>query len=154
MCHKLHTAYTSVCRFTAVLNEWCQCVHRFPAEMVLICAPSLLRTALLCQRRALHGLSLSSPRFLFCPVICHRPVLPTLLSYTPVCLRELPVCVPAIRGPVNKFHTSARLHAPPAVLLWLLVKPLQKITAIILGRWDTLYKDYRHGPSIYLLSII
>ncbi|XP_034035101.1 metalloendopeptidase OMA1, mitochondrial [Thalassophryne amazonica] len=40
-------------------------------------------------------------------------------------------------------HTSVPLRALPAPLLWLLVKPLQKITAIILGRslrkwWGTL----------------
>ncbi|KAK3516605.1 hypothetical protein QTP70_021946 [Hemibagrus guttatus] len=42
--------------------------------------------------------------------------------------------VPAFSGLVKKFHTSSGLGAPPAALLWVLVKPLQKITAIILGR--------------------
>lgn len=32
------------------------------------------------------------------------------------------------------FHTSAPVRALPAPLLWLLLKPLQKITAVILGR--------------------
>ncbi|KAK5869957.1 hypothetical protein PBY51_024630 [Eleginops maclovinus] len=34
----------------------------------------------------------------------------------------------------HHFHTSAPVNALPAPLLWLLLKPLQKLTAIILGR--------------------
>ncbi|KAI5619880.1 metalloendopeptidase OMA1, mitochondrial [Silurus asotus] len=49
-------------------------------------------------------------------------------------VRQVPVFCPAFSDHVKKFHTSEKLQAPPAVVLWLLVKPLQKITAIILGR--------------------
>ncbi|TNN26751.1 hypothetical protein EYF80_063112 [Liparis tanakae] len=45
---------------------------------------------------------------------------------------------PARPGPVLRahlFHTSAPARAPlPAPLVWLLLKPLQKLAAIILGR--------------------
>lgn len=46
---------------------------------------------------------------------------------------------PLPRGPVltpcgHCFHTSARLSALPAPLIWMIIKPLQKIVAIILGR--------------------
>ncbi|TKS74911.1 Metalloendopeptidase OMA1, mitochondrial [Collichthys lucidus] len=36
-------------------------------------------------------------------------------------------------GPVH-FHTSASVRALPAPLIWLVIKPLQKLVAIILGR--------------------
>ncbi|TDH08151.1 hypothetical protein EPR50_G00095120 [Perca flavescens] len=47
--------------------------------------------------------------------------------------------LPLHPGPVlaqcgHLFHTSAPVRAPPAPLIWLLLKPLQKIMAIILGR--------------------
>lgn len=34
----------------------------------------------------------------------------------------------------HHFHTSARGNALPAAVVWLVVKPLQKLTAVILGR--------------------
>lgn len=108
---------------------------------------SRLRTVLLCQEQTLNGWSSRSPWYqssdlrstaALCssrPSIYRKTILPRLLSSAPVCVRQLPVHFPAISGPVKKlFHTSAGLRAQPAVLLWLLVKPLQKVTAIILGR--------------------
>ncbi|MCI4389346.1 hypothetical protein PGIGA_G00096950 [Pangasianodon gigas] len=77
--------------------------------------------------------------------ICHKTILPRHLSSAPVCIRQLPVHFPAVSGPVKEFHTSAGLRAPPAVLLWLLVKPLQKVTAIILGR--SIRKWWKALPS-------
>ncbi|KAF5900459.1 histone H2A deubiquitinase MYSM1-like, partial [Clarias magur] len=44
------------------------------------------------------------------------------------------VCVHGLSGPGKEFHTSAGLHAAPPLVLWFLIKPLQKVTAIILGR--------------------
>ena len=37
-------------------------------------------------------------------------------------------------SPPQHFHTSSPLRAIPAPLLWLILKPLQKILAIIVGR--------------------
>ncbi|XP_053469946.1 metalloendopeptidase OMA1, mitochondrial [Ictalurus furcatus] len=124
--------------------------------MVVIClrfcqkafSPTLsrVRTLLLCHKQSLNGCSSRDPGFhssdlhstaVFClnrSPICLRTISPRLRSSAPVCVRQLPVRSPAFCGPVKKFHTSAGLRAPPPVLLWLLVKPLQKITAIILGR--------------------
>ncbi|XP_051855537.1 metalloendopeptidase OMA1, mitochondrial [Antechinus flavipes] len=44
---------------------------------------------------------------------------------------------------VNSFHTSSRLRAAPVPLLWIILKPIQKLLAIIIGRgirkwWQTL----------------
>lgn len=132
-------------------------VHSFPAEMVLIYirffpkAPFFLRTVLLCQKQTLNGWSLRSRGFHssalpsssgFCSSrsrICYRSISQRLTSSAPVCARQLSACFLAGSGPVKKFHTSAGLRAPPAVVLWLLVKPVQKVIAIILGRWDTLH---------------
>lgn len=41
---------------------------------------------------------------------------------------------PLRSGPGHHFHTSAPVRALPAPLVWLLLKPLQKLVAIILGR--------------------
>ncbi|KAF4070880.1 hypothetical protein AMELA_G00278520 [Ameiurus melas] len=107
---------------------------------------SRVRTLLLCHKPSLNVCSSRGPfshssdlhsTAAFCSnrsPTCHRTFPPRLLSSGPVCPRQLPVRCPAACGPVNRFHASAGLRAPPAVLLWLLVKPLQKITAIILGR--------------------
>ncbi|XP_053710352.1 metalloendopeptidase OMA1, mitochondrial [Synchiropus splendidus] len=41
----------------------------------------------------------------------------------------------SVQGPFGlRFHTSSHNRALPAPLIWMLLKPLQKITAIILGR--------------------
>ncbi|XP_016144463.1 metalloendopeptidase OMA1, mitochondrial-like isoform X1 [Sinocyclocheilus grahami] len=42
--------------------------------------------------------------------------------------------VPLIIQPTREFHTSGRLRALPAPLIWMVLKPLQKLIAIILGR--------------------
>ncbi|KAL1254529.1 hypothetical protein QQF64_016758 [Cirrhinus molitorella] len=42
--------------------------------------------------------------------------------------------VPLIIQPTREFHTSGRLRAIPAPLIWMVLKPLQKLMAIILGR--------------------
>ncbi|XP_028260667.1 metalloendopeptidase OMA1, mitochondrial [Parambassis ranga] len=44
------------------------------------------------------------------------------------------ITLPLPLGPVHHFHTSARLRALPGPLIWMVLKPLQKIMAIILGR--------------------
>ncbi|XP_051731805.1 metalloendopeptidase OMA1, mitochondrial-like isoform X2 [Ctenopharyngodon idella] len=64
-----------------------------------------------------------------------------------LCLRSrlrLNTCITAFRPPghrvpvivqsTREFHTSGRLRALPAPLIWLVLKPLQKVMAIILGR--------------------
>ncbi|XP_016340105.1 metalloendopeptidase OMA1, mitochondrial isoform X2 [Sinocyclocheilus anshuiensis] len=60
-----------------------------------------------------------------------------------LCLRSrLSICITAFRPPVHPFiiqstreiHTSGRLRALPAPLIWMVLKPLQKLMAIILGR--------------------
>ncbi|XP_056118765.1 metalloendopeptidase OMA1, mitochondrial [Rhinichthys klamathensis goyatoka] len=62
-----------------------------------------------------------------------------------LCLRSrlrLNSSITAFRPPVHRvivqstreFHSSGRLRAVPAPLVWLVLKPLQKIIAIILGR--------------------
>uniref|UniRef100_A0A3P8PRH7 Metalloendopeptidase OMA1, mitochondrial n=1 Tax=Astatotilapia calliptera TaxID=8154 RepID=A0A3P8PRH7_ASTCA len=43
-------------------------------------------------------------------------------------------CGPVLTPCGHYFHTSARLRALPAPLIWMIIKPLQKIMAIILGR--------------------
>lgn len=46
-------------------------------------------------------------------------------------------CAPVLWQPqcgAQQFHTSAPLCALPAPLIWLVLKPLQKLLAIILGR--------------------
>ncbi|KAL4000259.1 cytochrome c oxidase subunit 6a [Sarotherodon galilaeus] len=43
-------------------------------------------------------------------------------------------CGPVLTPCGHCFHTSARLRALPAPLIWMIIKPLQKIMAIILGR--------------------
>lgn len=124
-----------------------------PAKMFLFCIrfcrtapspPTLSRrcTIQLCPKLSHHGRSFRSPGSYspdFRPnaavclsrsSICHKAISPGLLSSAP----KLPVRFPDFSGPVKKFHTSAGFRAPPAALMWLLVKPLQKITAIILGR--------------------
>ncbi|KAK2863946.1 hypothetical protein Q7C36_003100 [Tachysurus vachellii] len=85
-----------------------------------------------CQKQSRHGWSSRSPGSVSTSAICssrssvsHRTILPRLLS---------PASVGVSHFPVKEFHTSAGLHTPPAALLWLLVKPLQKVTAIIVGR--------------------
>uniref|UniRef100_A0A8C2XRQ1 Metalloendopeptidase OMA1, mitochondrial n=1 Tax=Cyclopterus lumpus TaxID=8103 RepID=A0A8C2XRQ1_CYCLU len=56
---------------------------------------------------------------------------------------------PVLRGqPGRRFHTSAPARALPAPLVWLLLKPLQKLAAMILGRsirkwWVALPVDRR-----------
>lgn len=66
-----------------------------------------------------------------------------------LCLRSrlrLNSSITAFRPPVHRvivqstreFHSSGRLRAVPAPLMWLVLKPLQKLIAIILGRWVTL----------------
>ncbi|XP_073672788.1 metalloendopeptidase OMA1, mitochondrial [Garra rufa] len=42
--------------------------------------------------------------------------------------------VPLIFQPTRVFHTSGRLRAIPAPLIWMVLKPLQKLLAIIVGR--------------------
>lgn len=42
--------------------------------------------------------------------------------------------VPVIIQPTREFHTSGRLKALPAPIIWLVLKPIQKLVAIILGR--------------------
>ncbi|KAM9358023.1 metalloendopeptidase OMA1, mitochondrial [Symphorus nematophorus] len=67
------------------------------------------------------------------------PTGPPLLSCSngrAVCFR---VTSPLHRGPVltqcgHTFHTSAPVRALPAPLFWMVLKPLQKLAAIILGR--------------------
>lgn len=133
--------------------------------MVWICvrfcqkAPSLLRTVLLSQKQTLNGWSSRSPGFHSSALrataafsssrssICHKTILPRLDTSSPACSRQLPVHFQAISGAVKKFHTSPGLQAPPAVVLWLLVKPLQKITAIILGRWGTSHTHHSYGKG-------
>ncbi|KAA8589849.1 hypothetical protein FQN60_013214, partial [Etheostoma spectabile] len=89
-----------------------------------------------------------------CPLSCHRtthfvhfratpraapPVSFRSNGRTP-CFQISPkTTLPLHPGPVlaqrgQLFHTSAPVRALPAPLVWLLLKPLQKITAIILGR--------------------
>ncbi|KAM3620587.1 uncharacterized protein V6R79_025671 [Siganus canaliculatus] len=45
-----------------------------------------------------------------------------------------PTCVPDLTQRGRHFHTSAPVRALPAPLVWLVLKPLQKLFAIILGR--------------------
>ncbi|XP_016122529.1 metalloendopeptidase OMA1, mitochondrial-like [Sinocyclocheilus grahami] len=65
------------------------------------------------------------------------------VSLSSLCLRSrLSICITAFRPPVHpfiiqstrEFHTSGRLRALPAPLIWMVLKPLQKLMAIILGR--------------------
>lgn len=123
-------------------------------------APSFLRTVLLSQKQTLNGWSSRSPGFHSSALrataafsssrssICNKTILPGLYTSSPACSRQLPVHFQAISGAVKKFHTSPGLRAAPALVLWLLVKPLQKITAIILGRWGT-----SHTPQLWEMSI-
>ncbi|XP_058234855.1 metalloendopeptidase OMA1, mitochondrial isoform X2 [Hemibagrus wyckioides] len=97
------------------------------------------------QKQPLHGWTSRSPGSIssdsrstasFCSrrsSVCHGTILPRLFSSAPVC-SPVPHLPPVRFCPVKKFHTTSGLRAPPAPLLWLLVKPLQKIIAIILGR--------------------
>lgn len=66
------------------------------------------------------------------------------VSPSSLCLRSrLSICITAFRPPVHpfitqstrEFHTSGRLRALPVPLIWMVLKPLQKLVAIILGRW-------------------
>lgn len=69
-------------------------------------------------------------------------------SPTSLCLtstsRRLNICVTAFKPPAQRFtviiqprhqiHTSGSLRALPAPFIWLVLKPIQKVVAIILGR--------------------
>ncbi|XP_060887982.1 metalloendopeptidase OMA1, mitochondrial [Labrus mixtus] len=103
---------------------------------------SLIRSARFCSRPVnLTRSLLQKP-----PIICKRATQSVYLRAAPpvsfytngrtVCLRTTSLLHPA---PVLTrcrlhFHTSAHVRALPLPLLWLLLKPLQKLTAIILGR--------------------
>ncbi|XP_048064561.1 metalloendopeptidase OMA1, mitochondrial [Megalobrama amblycephala] len=76
-----------------------------------------------------------------------KPRGPVTVSPPSLCLRSgfrLDTCITAFRPPPghrvplivqsSQFHTSGRLRALPAPLIWLVLKPLQKLMAIILGR--------------------
>ncbi|XP_034529187.1 metalloendopeptidase OMA1, mitochondrial isoform X2 [Notolabrus celidotus] len=114
--------------------------------MVLLCF-NLLRGARFCSRPAhlLQNLHLRRPLY-----SCHRTTASVhLRSASPVslCANERPVCCRISSGVTSMlqpgpvltqtglhFHTSAPVRALPVPLLWMLLKPLQKLTAIILGR--------------------
>ncbi|XP_047444307.1 metalloendopeptidase OMA1, mitochondrial [Mugil cephalus] len=96
------------------------------------------------------------------PLGCHTVTNSVHLRATPaslLCGKGRTVCVQICpkaslllpRGPVltQHFHTSARLRAVPAPLIWMILKPLQKLLAIILGRsirkwWVALPDNRRH----------
>lgn len=77
-----------------------------------------------------------------------KPRGPVTVSPPSLCLRSgfrLDTCITAFRPPPGhrvplivqskrEFHSSGRLRALPAPLIWLVLKPLQKFMAIILGR--------------------
>lgn len=58
------------------------------------------------------------------------PLLPCSFLKTSSSLQS----VPALKHRVHHFHTSAHLKGLPAAAVWLVLKPLQKLAAIILGR--------------------
>lgn len=58
------------------------------------------------------------------------------------------ITLPLPHGPVHHFHTSARLRALPAPLIWMVLKPLQKIMAIVLGRYGVIMT---HVLSVLLI---
>lgn len=45
-----------------------------------------------------------------------------------------PLSAPVRKHRGHHFHTSAPVNALPVAVVWLVVKPLQKLTAVILGR--------------------
>lgn len=58
------------------------------------------------------------------------PLLPRSFVETPPSLHSAPVLKP--HG--QHFHTSAHLKGLPAAAVWMVLKPLQKLAAAILGR--------------------
>ncbi|XP_038572354.1 metalloendopeptidase OMA1, mitochondrial [Micropterus salmoides] len=130
--------------------------------MVLLCV-NLLRSSRFCSRPA-HltrnfwvcngaGHSLKRAPSVSSQISCHgrthnvhfraSPTGPPLFfcsSGRTVCFQISPkATLPLHPGPVltqrgHHFHTSAPVRAIPAPLIWLVLKPLQKLMAIILGR--------------------
>lgn len=58
-----------------------------------------------------------------------RPLNTCVTAFKPP-FQRLPVTIQSTR----QFHTSGGLRALPAPVLWLVLKPIQKVVAIILGR--------------------
>lgn len=108
---------------------------------------SVLRSARFCSRPFYLGQTLHLRSPLLCSHRTTNSVRLRAASPVSICSNERTLCV-RIRprstsllypGPVLTpcelhFHTSTSLKALPGPLLWLILKPLQKVTAIILGR--------------------
>ncbi|XP_026089508.1 metalloendopeptidase OMA1, mitochondrial [Carassius auratus] len=102
--------------------------NRFPSAIRCCGQRLFLRRASLCASDLTRTNSSVTAAASFC--LRSRSRLNTCITaFRPAAER-----VPRIIQPTREFHTSGRLRALPAPLIWMLLKPLQKLTAIILGR--------------------
>uniref|UniRef100_A0A8C0Y183 Metalloendopeptidase OMA1, mitochondrial n=1 Tax=Cyprinus carpio carpio TaxID=630221 RepID=A0A8C0Y183_CYPCA len=104
-------------RFPSVIR-WCG--QRPSHRRASLCASDLMRTNSPSSLKPRGSVTLSS-------ALCLRS-----RSGVNTCITA--VRPPADGGPTRGFHTSGRLRALPAPLIWMVLKPLQKLMAIILGR--------------------
>lgn len=115
---KLHmlSSIRSLTRFDSVVR-WC-------GQRQFHCRPSLFASARTDLMRTNSSTSL-------------KPRGSVTVSPSSLCLRSSsfrPPVHPFIIQSTREFHTSGRLRALPAPLIWMVLKPLQKLMAIILGR--------------------
>uniref|UniRef100_A0A3B3BMR3 Metalloendopeptidase OMA1, mitochondrial n=1 Tax=Oryzias melastigma TaxID=30732 RepID=A0A3B3BMR3_ORYME len=107
-----------------------------------------MHSMLTCNARNFRLFALARNRR-FCPQVPPPVLLRTASAAAGppfFCRRSVPS--PAPTAPPRRFHTSPRRSAAPAPLLWLLLKPLQKVAAMLLGRslrkwWNALPENRR-----------
>ncbi|XP_051954912.1 metalloendopeptidase OMA1, mitochondrial isoform X1 [Xyrauchen texanus] len=121
MCIRLAKLDMSLTLTTLKVIRWCGQRHFHSRPSVSVPARAdLMRT---------YSLSSLKPRgsvTVFPSTVCLR-------SRSGLLNTRLTAFKPAVQ-PAHEFHTSGRLRAVPAPFVWLLLKPLQKLVAIILGR--------------------